>query len=168
MDTKNIIESVINYNMDVVTKRYAKEQDLPIEIAKEHEIELKRFLALCALKDDGTYSMRGPIDEFWHTFVVFTELYSEFCFKVANKFIHHMPNTDDPFQPRYSMKESETQEKDKEKVVKLREGYKKFLSDYEHIFQSPAPAHLWPRISEDYEEFAGAGCVCGCGCRCIA
>ena len=165
---KNVIDRALTFNIDPVTKRYAKDQDIPFEVAQEHATELKKFLALCALREDGSYSMRGPIDEFWHSFIMFTELYSTYCNEVANKFIHHMPNLEDPFQARYSITKSAPAAANKERVAKLREGYKRFLSDYELVFQQVPPVHLWPRINEDYEEFAGAGCVCGCGCRCIA
>jgi hypothetical protein len=127
---------------------------------------MKKFLALCAIEKDGTYSMRGPIDEYWHTFLVFTELYSQFCDSIASRFIHHIPNSEDPVTPKYSL--SKGKDEKHENIAKLRRGYTKFLNDYEQIFSQIPPVHLWPRTSEDYEEFAGAGCVCGCGCRCIA
>ena len=42
------------------------------------------YIALCAV-EEGTYGMRGPIDEFWHTLVTFTKTYAGFCERVAGR-----------------------------------------------------------------------------------
>ena len=153
-------------SLESVTARYAKEQVLPLEIAKDHEKEMKRFLILCALEKDGVYSMRGPIDEYWHTFIVFTSLYSDYCNKIARRFIHHFPNTESPAKPKYSLKQGKSTNDDH--VTRLRNGYIRLLRDYEIHFEQEPPAHLWPKPNPEYEEFQGAGALCGCGCRCIA
>lgn len=161
-----LIKKAEAFDLDIVTKRYAKEQELPYAVAKEHEREAKRFLVLCALAEDGTYGMRGPIDEYWHNFITFTQLYVNFCNAIANRYLHHVPNTEDPEAPKYSLKGMP--EKKETDGLDLREGYVKLLRDYEITFSEQAPVHLWPRPTAEYEAFAGAGGPCSCGCRCIA
>jgi hypothetical protein len=78
-----VVERALSFPMSDVVQRYAKEQRLPLSVGEEHSIELKRYLALCALHPETSYGMRGPIDEFWHTFIVFTERYASFCDHVA-------------------------------------------------------------------------------------
>jgi hypothetical protein len=139
------IQRAMEFPMEYVTARYAEDQNLPVEVAQEHERELRRFLALCAAK--GGYAMRGPVDEFWHTFIIFTHDYSQFCQQVAGEFIHHVPKTEaqgteDP----------------------TKGGYWRFLKDYEEIFQEPPPAHIWPRTGTAEAEAA----VCSYPCRSLA
>lgn len=159
--TNSAIARALRFPMQEVTARYANEQGLPFDVAVEHERELKRYLALCASNSDGFYGMRGPIDEFWHTFVVFTRQYADFCNVVAGQFIHHIPgelvdSDSEPPAPR-------------EDGANIVDGYKKFLADYETVFGEVPPAHLWPRpMPTETLAYAAAGCVCSCGCRCIA
>src|SRR6266496_4410333 len=89
---EEILTRAMSFPMEEVLERYAKDQNLPLEVACEHERELKRYLALCALNPASSYGMRGPIDELWHTFVIFTEKYASFCDQVAGRFLHHSPN----------------------------------------------------------------------------
>jgi hypothetical protein len=155
-DPREIIDRAMCFNMEMVVNRYAKEEELPIEVAREHERELKRYLALCALKTDGFYGMRGPIDNLWHTFVTFTKPYFDFCDRVGSGYIHHFPNV--PIEEGATTGERGTN---------IADAYKQFLCDYESYFGEVAPAHLWPRpMPTESSEYQGAGC--GCGCRCIA
>ena len=88
-----LIARAEDFPMEEVLKRYVKDKNLPLQVAHEHERELKRFLALCALNPKGSYGMAGPVDELWHTFLLFTKNYAFFCDEVAGVFLHHVPNT---------------------------------------------------------------------------
>jgi hypothetical protein len=152
-----VIHRAMTFEMDEILQRYAKDEELPMASVREHERELKRYLALCALNPEGFYGMRGPIDQLWHTFVLFTRRYSAFCDDVAGDFIHHFPNV-----PR------ETPET-RQGAPNIVEGYKRFLTDYETTFGEIPPAYLWPRpMLNETNQYAAAGCVCSCGCRCVA
>jgi hypothetical protein len=154
------------FPMGEVVERYAKDQDLPLEIAREHERELKRYLALSALEPAG-YGMRGPIDELWHTFIIFTEKYSTFCNLVAGRFLHHTPNTSD------RNAEAAPAGPAAEAGPSIREGYVRFLEAYQAAFGEVPPSHLWPRPmkhEDPHTAFDGCGCTtCSCvggGCNC--
>jgi hypothetical protein len=85
---EEIIKRAIAFPIEKVLFRYQKEKGLTADVAREHEREIKRFLALTAISDKG-YGMQGPIDELWHTFIIFTKIYERFCKEVAGRFIHH-------------------------------------------------------------------------------
>lgn len=121
-----IIHRAMEFNMEDVVARYMKDEGLTEEIALEHEREIKRFLSMCALNPKACYGMKGPIDEIWHTFIMFTRDYAEFCQQVAGRFIHHIPETG-------------------KGENKSSQNYVLFLNDYEVIFGHPAPEQYWPR-----------------------
>ena len=146
------IRRAMEFPMEYVTTRYAEDQELPVEVAREHERELRRWLALCAAR--GGYAMRGPIDEFWHTFIIFTKEYSEFCEQVAGQFIHHVPKT------------AAQGEEDPTKG-----GYYRFLEDYEKVFNETPPPHIWPKAGTAEADAAICSYPCTplkCHSSCIA
>lgn len=134
------VSRALEFQIDDVVARYMKDEGLTEEIAREHERELKRFLALCAMNPSAHYGMRGPIDEIWHTFIMFTREYAQFCEHVSGRFIHHVPETG----------KGESRSAD---------GYLLFLNDYQKVFGQPAPPQYWPRPALT---LANDGCT-GCG-----
>ena len=121
---QKIIESVMAFPLEDVLKKYSIQHSIPIEIAREHEREIKRFLALCILNPKSEYGMRGPIDEIWHTFILFTKKYHDFCNNIAGFYIHHFPSVPG----------------DKSSDEKP---YLKFLKDYKDTFGEEAPSRYW-------------------------
>ena len=121
------VHHAMDFQLNNVIARYARDCDLSYEDAERHVFELRRFLALCAMNDGPAYGMRGQIDEAWHTFIMFTRDYAKFCQVVAGRFIHHQPNVGS---------ESRSSSLD---------AYLRFLADYERVFGQPAPIDLWPR-----------------------
>jgi hypothetical protein len=135
------------FPFDAVRVRYMKDANVSEEIAREHERELKRYLLLCARNATANYGMKGPVDDLWHTFLLFTIDYAAFCESVAGRFIHHVPAS--AVRP-----------------VALSE-YDRFLVDYETAFGEPAPAHIWPRLPDGTVSADSADCSFGnCGPSC--
>lgn len=131
--------------MDDILAKYCEEQSLPIQIAKEHEKELKRYLALLAINPTVIYGMIGPVDELWHTFVLFTRKYNDFCMSITGRFLHH-----DPSIPG--------------KKLMDKKHYQRTLKDYEIIFQENPPQECWPRLLKGKWAPAcanGGGTACG-------
>lgn len=54
------------------------------------------FLKACADNPGVTLSPSRSVDIGWHTFVLHTLEYAEFCERVAGYFIHHVPDDDNP------------------------------------------------------------------------
>jgi len=174
-----VVERALSFPMSEVVQRYAKDQHLPLSIAEEHSIELKRYLALCALHPETSYGMRGPIDEFWHTFIVFTERYQAFCDQIAGRFLHHAPNVpeDERETGQEAAAEGAGSGSDTQPVgsqgSRIRDGYVRFLEDYQAAFGTAPPVHLWPRPMKHEHNPRADGCGCGTcycgggGCSCV-
>lgn len=133
------VHRAMEFQLNDIITRYARDYELSYEDAERHMFELRRFLAMCAINDGPAYGMRGQIDEAWHTFIMFTREYADFCQAVGGRFIHHQPNTDS--EGRSNTPGS----------------YQRFLDDYERVFCEPAPADLWPR------PFTRSGVDANCG-----
>lgn len=126
---EKIVATAMKYDMSDVMERYAEKTRLPPDVLKEHEREIKRFLALSAA-NPGRYGMRGPLDELWHTFIIFTSSYARFCQLLGGGFIHHLP---------------ETPKSKSGSGPKKHNLYANFLEDYKKVFKETPPAQLWPR-----------------------
>ncbi len=142
---REIVDAAMAFPMHHILKRYMKDENLTREVALEHERELKRFLAICAINPDRMIGMSGRIDELWHTFLMFTWDYHEFCSSIAGRYIHHSP-------------------RDESEDIQLgRAAYRNFWNAYEAAFGESPPAHLWPALLSkdgDLTACTGSGC-CG-------
>lgn len=127
---------IMTYPMDRIVAQYARDHHVPPEIAKEHERELKRYLALAALNPTHDYSMTGPVDGLWHTFILFTREYAAFCQEFAGRFLHHCP------EARIDAGQDESDIT----VGDALEWYGVFLHEYAAAFGEAPPAHVWPDL----------------------
>ena len=163
---REVLTIAKSFDLSPAKHRYQEEQELSREAVDEHFDELLKYLSLCGATEKQ-YGMRGPIDECWHTLIIFTKLYADICSAIAPSFIHHFPNVELPQRPRYTINpEGLPVPDDGGNVPQLREGYLEFLKDYQIEFGVEPPAHLWPRpVADEVEGYAGV--AAGCGCRCI-
>lgn len=94
----NLVQSkseIIAYAMPDIIKRCQKDFGYSDQDMIILEKELKRFLIL-AIEGDGRIGMYSKhVDNLWHTFILFTKEYEQFCNSFAGKFIHHAPLTDE-------------------------------------------------------------------------
>ena len=147
-----VIQKAMAFPMDDVLLRYAKETGCSMEVAKQHEREIKRFLAICALTPPGEHiGMKGPLDKLWHTFIIFTKPYSDFCRQVAGRYIHHYPVVSREAKPTG--------------------GYINFQKAYLHLFGEVAPSEFWPPVrwggeSDPEASSAPADCEWDCAFKC--
>jgi hypothetical protein len=89
----NVVQEAMNFPMGPVLARYKKDFNVSDETAKNHEVELKRYLVLCSLYPEAQFNMFSEqVDNLWHTFIMFTKDYNAFCKRIANKFLHHSPH----------------------------------------------------------------------------
>ncbi|HMT27285.1 MAG TPA: hypothetical protein PKD96_03200 [Candidatus Absconditabacterales bacterium] len=87
------LEKVMGYQNPSVVKRYASENGLSIEEAEIHFEECKKFLYLCSITD-RSLSPSKVLDEIWHTFILFTKDYANFCSQYLGSFVHHFPDVE--------------------------------------------------------------------------
>jgi len=140
LESFDVTTVAMTYDLDDVVTRFALEHDAPIEVVKELERELKRFLTLCSLNPQKDYGMAGPVDELWHAFIVDTKRYRDFCAQVAGRFVHHVPGSTEGALA----------------------GYVQFLDDYERFFGESAPVHAWPRPAREGDLMADCRGPAGC------
>jgi hypothetical protein len=85
-----IYRKIYEYPLDFVEQRLIKKGGFDETTAKIAVEELKKFLYICAVEDDKPIAMISPIvDEAWHTFILFTEEYENFCRNIVGRFLHH-------------------------------------------------------------------------------
>ena len=89
----NALRLASAFSFERVIERFVKEKNVSRHQVTAYAEELKIFLSMCATNKTGTpLGMAGPVDDLWHTFLLFTREYQEFCNAVAGSFIHHEPN----------------------------------------------------------------------------
>lgn len=122
---KRRVDAAMTFPLTRVVDRYCREHGVDAETAGIHERELRRFLCVASLHPRLSFPMVGVIDPLWHTFIIFTKLYEDYCHKLSRPFIHHEP-FDDAQDPS-----------------KLGGAYQRFLNRYRQVFGEP-PAEIWP------------------------
>ncbi len=94
------------------------------ETAENLKKECLRYLTLCALHPEKEISMFNEmVDEYWHTFLLFSREYFDFCHDLGIPYIHHYPNV--------------SEEKPKEGAT-----FSDFEKLYQETFEEDLPA-LW-------------------------
>lgn len=124
-ETHPWLEEALGYQNDDVVERYAEEFGYSVLQSQAIFEETKKWLWLCGLQSlEGSrlpltlFDELLPVDLMWHTFILFTHDYADFCNRFCGTFVHHVPRT----------KRSETLslEKQKERIQYTYE----FIFDY--------------------------------------
>lgn len=89
-ETHKPLDEIMAYQNDRVIQRYMLDYGASREEAEKCFTELKRFLLVCAVKT-GYKVTSQPIDSMWHTFLLFTKAYKEFCEEYLGRFVNHEP-----------------------------------------------------------------------------
>ena len=82
------------YKNPALVNKLQVEHQLSAKEATDLFEDTKRFLALCATTPARLAPTRA-IDKGWHSFILFTVDYAQFCKQFCGRFIHHVP--EDPF-----------------------------------------------------------------------
>lgn len=118
------LEAIEAYDLWFVRERIEKDGSLAVHRIEPAVAEFKRYMALIALgyEDLGMHSKE--VDEVWHSFILFTREYSEFCTRACGQMVHHRPNT----SQRPQLPESS--------VPEFKEGYEKFFGPLPQIWSN--------------------------------
>lgn len=121
----NLIE---NFDYSKVAKKVRQELPSVTDKYLEEGIEnLKRYYTVRLLDPENNHGVSVPVDVFWHTHVLFTRDYFDFCDKVFGRYIHHTPIDRD----------------DREAFEKVREIYKHTVETHHKLFKA-VDADWWP------------------------
>lgn len=85
------IQKVMDYKMPQVIDRYCKDYNIDPATAKVHERELKRYFILTSEYKGNLAMLSKEVDNLWHTFLLFTKEYQQFCYTMFGEFKHHVP-----------------------------------------------------------------------------
>lgn len=108
------LSDLLNYKNPKLIARYQKDYPENKIPAEEALTEILKYFWLCEkhredLKNDpdneelkfdcSVHFEMAEIDDMWHTFLLFTIDYAEFCKKYFDHFIHHVPTTEETKKP---------------------------------------------------------------------
>jgi hypothetical protein len=79
------------YKNTAIVARFQKDFKLSRVKAEELFDDVKRFLWLSSLMDEPI-APPPVVDDGWHTFIIFTRDYMDFCAKYFGGYRHHRPN----------------------------------------------------------------------------
>jgi len=100
------LAEVLEFRRPAIVRRYAKDHGASLQEAETLFRETLKWLYLCYRSSidcpESGCSMTPDlekIDWMWHTFLLFTKDYAEFCERYFGFFLHHVP-TQDEEEPR--------------------------------------------------------------------
>lgn len=143
------LDSQLESDDNVIIEGFMDRYDVSIDEAKEILDETKKFLKLAAeVHENEGFSIfiDQPllvIDEMWHTFILHTRQYVNFCFSQFNRFIHHRPTS--------SLEKRLVEDRMKQNsIAVLRETKENLSRQYSYIYDKygAETLHKW------YEEWA--------------
>jgi hypothetical protein len=127
-----LYRTISEYPLDFVEQRLIKKGGFDEATAKAAVEELKKFLYICTVEEDKPIAMiSSTVDEAWHTFILFTKEYENFCRNIAGRFLHHQPIISD----------------DDMRDVKI--GVQNFIKSYQKYFGEIST--IWKEHSDDVE-----------------
>jgi hypothetical protein len=87
----------LSYENAEVVDSFRANHDVSLEEARELFEDTKKWLWLCGTRPRSMrLTVFGPmkrLDEMWHTFILFTREYTEYCMDNFGFYIHHAPTT---------------------------------------------------------------------------
>jgi hypothetical protein len=75
-----------------LTDRIIEDEGYGSHLAERIMEQALAFLDACAINKGTPLSPSKPVDVGWHTFLMYTKDYAEFCHRIAGRFIHHVPD----------------------------------------------------------------------------
>jgi len=98
MEGASSLDRVLAYRNDDVIDAFTAAYNVSREEAEDIFREMLRFLWFCQNSDQEYLRLIDTpiliIDEMWHTFILFTKSYRDFCIAYFGRFVHHGPTTE--------------------------------------------------------------------------
>jgi hypothetical protein len=74
-----------------LTYRIMADDGVDLRVAERIMEQALAFLVACARNPGAGLAPSAEVDKGWHAFILHTADYAEFCDRVADRFIHHLP-----------------------------------------------------------------------------
>ena len=81
------------YDLEPVRSRLLRQGLMPSTWIDEAILEFRRYLGFRVLSDRVPAMLSQPVDEVWHTCLLFSRIYADLCQRVFGSFVHHEPAT---------------------------------------------------------------------------
>ncbi len=78
-----------------VAKKVAHDHGFDERYVERGILALKQYYAIAVLDPLNMHAVSTEVDPFWHTHILFTEDYAEFCQKLVGTYVHHTPLDED-------------------------------------------------------------------------
>lgn len=126
------LRQIDEFDYSVVTDKVNKDMGglTPAYLSQGVE-NLKRYYAIALLDPRNRHAVSKALDPFWHTHILFTSQYRDFCRGVFGHFIHHAPLDDS----------------DKKMVAHVEGLYVHTQEVYDEVFHE-VDHDWWPRNAE--------------------
>lgn len=85
------LQALEEYDLAPVRNRLITKAILPPSWVDDAILEFRRYLALRVVASEPVTMLSRPIDEVWHTCLLFSRLYADLCERSFGHFIHHEP-----------------------------------------------------------------------------
>jgi hypothetical protein len=86
------LQMIDMHNYTLIRKTVSQEHpDYSSDYLDAGILYLKRYYAIHILDPLNPPAMSRPVDPFWHTHVLYSEDYVNFCNKVFGEYLHHIP-----------------------------------------------------------------------------
>ncbi|MCG8917511.1 hypothetical protein L6E12_17140 [Actinokineospora sp. PR83] len=79
---------------DRLVRRIGAEEEMDRSLAERVVDQALAFLAACAVNTADPLAPSELVDVGWHTFILHTRDYAQFCHRIAGRFIHHVPTSE--------------------------------------------------------------------------
>ena len=146
MSTFRIRDHLSNPKFKPVIDRVQKNNKWSKDKAEMVLNEYGRFMTLIKLYPEHSFVPCNDVDEVWHTHLIYTKLYKNFCEDVFGFFLHHNPLITE------------------EDGVRMVSGYVKTLEIYREHFGNNPDCEIWKADhSDDMCEGGTGGCNDGRG-----
>ncbi len=86
------VEAILSWHSDPIIDRYARTFGQSRDDSLACFEAWKQFMAVNAARGEGNSVPSRPIDEMWHTALVFTAAYRDFCATYMGRFVDHSPH----------------------------------------------------------------------------
>jgi hypothetical protein len=82
-----------DYDLTPVRDRLVRDAVMPAGWVNEAILEFRRYLGLRILEPEPLMMFSKPVDNVWHTCLLFSRLYADLCQRAFGQFVHHEPAT---------------------------------------------------------------------------
>lgn len=96
-----------HYDLSPVRSRLLKDGLMPSSWVDEAIWEFRRYLAVTLIVPEYVGMFSKPVDDVWHTCLLFSRLYADLCQQVLGEFLHHEPSAEAEPTSRHGQREFE-------------------------------------------------------------